>query len=86
MQYESHYTNQDLMYSIGIDKESGKFCMEIIVPQVAWYSRFFEISKEEYDLKDLDLKYLDSIAKNLIRYKIPKKSERFIYSQKEEEN
>lgn len=72
------------MYSIGYSPSLDKYILSSIVCWIAWYNRFFEISKEEYDLYKTDLKQLDRIA--LECHEQGTASKRFICSQKEEEN
>lgn len=77
-------TRRKMMYSIGYSPSLEKYILSSIVCWIAWYNRFFEISKEEYDLYKTDIKQLDRIAYECHEQETT--SNRFLCSEKEEEN
>ncbi len=86
MKFISTFVNSDKMYSVGIDEESRKFCMAVVVTWIAGYTRYFELTKEEYDLRENDLERLNGIAESFLRFPRPKDSERFLFSEMKDEN
>ncbi|MBQ7265579.1 MAG: ABC transporter ATP-binding protein [Firmicutes bacterium] len=69
-------------YSVGYNSKIGKYLLADIIAWVAWYERYFEISKEEYEM--FGTEELDAIAEVL--HKEGTKSPRFLFSVKNEEN
>ena len=49
MKLEKEKINREKYYSAGYSPELGKYVLACVVPWVAWYNRYYEISKEEYD-------------------------------------
>ena len=49
-------------FLVGYDAVDKRYILEKIVTWVAWYSRYYSISKEEYELFDTDIEKLKSIA------------------------
>ena len=69
-------------YSVGYCTVLDKYILVCVVTWIAWYNRYYEITKEEYEL--FGLEELDNLAENL--YKQGISSERFLFSDKKEEN
>jgi hypothetical protein len=86
MKFVSTFVNSDKLYSVGIDEESGKFCMAVVVTWIAWYTRYFELTRQEYDLHGKDIKKLNEIAASFLRHTNPKDSDRFLCSEMKSEN
>ena len=70
------------MYRVGYLPGIEKYAMACVVAGIAWYDRFFEITKEEYN--SFGSEELDQLAKEL-SYQ-GSKSQRFLFSEKNEEN
>ena len=83
--YTPIFTNSEKYYSVGTDGNED-YVMEIVITWVAWYSRYFRISKQEFNWHKNDLRKLDTLADRFYSYKNPKDCEQFIYSQKTKEN
>ena len=75
--------NQKLYY-VGYCEYLDKYVLATTVAWVAWYNRYYEISKEEYLSFDSDIEKLDMLAKEC--NKLENLSERFLFSDKLEEN
>ena len=82
MQLENEKINRDKYYSIGYSPELDKYVLACVVTWIAWYKRYYEISEEEYN--SFGSAKLDEIADTL--YKQGCNSERFLFSEKKEEN
>ena len=82
MRLENEKVNRDKYYFIGYSPELDKYFLACAVAWIAWYHRFYEISKEEYD--SFGSAELDELADTL--YKQGCNSERFLFSEKKEEN
>lgn len=70
------------LYSVGYCPGLKKYILVCVVPWIVWYNRYYEITKAEYD--SFGSKRLDSLAKFL--YEQGSSSERFLCSDKNEEN
>ncbi|MBP3458643.1 MAG: ABC transporter ATP-binding protein [Lachnospiraceae bacterium] len=77
-------TRREKMYSIGYSPSLEKYILSCVVCWIAWYNRYFEISKEEYDLYKTDIEQLDRIAHECHEW--GEFSERFLCSEENEEN
>ncbi len=86
MKFKSIFINTDKLYSVGIDEETGKYCMAVVVTWIASYTRYFELTRQEYELYKNDKKKLDDIAVSFLKHQNPKDSERFLYSEMKNEN
>jgi len=84
IELENEKTRQDKYYSVGYDKTNNRYLLSVVVTWVAWYYRYYLISKEEYDWYETDLEKLDLLAEEC--YKAKTSNERFVYSGKIEEN
>ncbi len=82
MKLEKEKINREKYYSAGYSPELGKYVLACVVPWVAWYNRYYEISKEEYD--SFGSAEFEKLADTI--YKQGCDSERFLFSEKEEEN
>jgi len=47
MKYQRLYTSSERYYSVGIDEETGRYVMEVVITWIAWYSIYFWLSDEE---------------------------------------
>lgn len=84
MRLEKEKIRAEKLYRVGYLASIDKYVLASVVPWVAWYDRFFEISEEEYRLFESDLPTLDALAKELGDQ--GERSERFLFSDKKEEN
>jgi len=82
MQIENEKINRDKYYSVGYSPELDKYVLAFTVTWVAWYNRYYEISEEEYN--SFGSAKLDETVETL--YKQGCNSERFLFSEKKEEN
>jgi hypothetical protein len=72
----------DKYYGVGYSPFIDKYVLYTVVTWVAWYNRYYEISEEEYE--SFDSQELDVLARKL--YEQGNKNERFLFSEKKEEN
>ena len=72
----------DKYYGVGYSPYIEKYVLYTVVTWVAWYNRYYEISEEEYE--SFDSQELDVLASKL--YKQGNMNERFLFSEKKEEN
>ena len=79
---ENEKVNREKYYSVGYSSELEKYILVDVVTWVAWYNRYFEITQKEYD--SFGTAALDNIAELL--HNEGKDSERFLFSDKIEEN
>ena len=86
MKFRSTFINSDKLYSVGIDEESGKYCMAVMVTWIAWYTRYFELTAQEYGLPGRDIERLNKISELFQGLTNPKESERFLFSEMKSEN
>lgn len=74
--------NGDKYYLVGYCPKLDKYVLACVVTWIAWYNRYYELTKEEYD--SFGSENLDKLAENLYRQGMS--SERFLFSDKKEEN
>ena len=87
MKFRSVHTNQEGYYSLGVDEETGAYVLEVVMTWVAWYSRFFRLTKEEFEGYPQNQATIDQLAKACAGANgIQNNPDRFISSQKVEEN
>lgn len=82
MRLENEKVNQDKYYFIGYSPELDKYVLGCAVTWIAWYNRYYEITEKEY--RQFGSAELDELADHL--YKQGCNSERFLFSEKKEEN
>ena len=82
MHLKNEKINRDKYYSVGYSPELDKYVLACTVTWVARYNRYYEISEEEYN--SFGSAKLDETAETL--YKQGCNSERFLFSEKKEEN
>lgn len=70
------------LYSVGFCPELNKYILVCVIPWIAWYNRYYEISKEEYE--SFGSEALDNLAEELYKQGIT--SKKFLFSDKIEEN
>ena len=49
MNIQNEKINTKLLYSVGYVPEVDKYILSCVVTWVAWYNRYYEITKEEYE-------------------------------------
>lgn len=69
-------------YSVGYFPKLEKYVLAAVVTWAAWYNRYYEISEKEYNLFGTEV--LDNLAEQLCW--LENRSERFLFSDKNEEN
>ncbi len=69
-------------YSVGYVLSIDKYVLACVVPWIAWYNRYYEITKDEYD--SFGSIKLDELAQLLYEQEI--QTTRFLCSDKNEEN
>lgn len=84
MQLQNEKIRAEKLNRVGYIACLDKYVLASVVTWVAWYDRFFEITEEEYRLFERDLSALDALAKELGEQ--GERSERFLFSDKTEEN
>lgn len=84
MRLDKEKVRAEKLYRIGYLAAINKYVLASVVTWVAWYDRFFEISEEEYRLFEGDISTLDALANELREQ--GESSERFLFSDKKEEN
>lgn len=84
MRLENEKIRTEKLYRVGYIACLDKYVLASVVTWVAWYDRFFEITEEEYRLFEINLPRLDALAKEL--GELGERSERFLFSDKTEEN
>lgn len=82
MKLENQKVNRDKYYFTAYSPELDKYVLADAVAWIAWYYRYYEISKEEYD--SFGSAELDELADTL--HKQGRSSKRLLYSEKKEEN
>ena len=82
MKLQNELVRSEKLYRVGYMPDLDKYVMACVVPWVAWYDRYYEVSKEEYD--SFGSEALDKLALELNAKGV--KSDRFLFSDKKEEN
>ena len=82
MDHETERIRSEKYYFVGYNSKIDKYLLADVVAWVAWYERYFEISKDEYEMFGSD--ELDALAERL--HKEGTSSDRFLFSVKNEEN
>lgn len=87
MNFQRIHTNKREYYSIGVDLDTNRLVLEVLITWVAWYSRYFSISQEEFDWFNSSRNRLDELAASCAGpMGIANNQQRFIHSEKVEEN
>ncbi len=87
MKFRSAHINREGYYALGVDEETNSYVLEVVMTWIAWYSRYFRLSKEEFEGYPGNQAEMDSLAHSCAGAAgIENNRERFIYSQKSEEN
>lgn len=84
MRLEKEKVRAEKLYRVGYIACIDKYVLVAVVPWIAWYDRFFEITENEYLLYDTDPEKLDALANEL--YDLGNLSERFLFAEKKDEN
>ena len=82
MRLVNEKVSRDKYYFVGYSPELDKYVLACAVTRIAWYNRYYEISEEEY--LSFGTAGADELADAL--YKQSCDSERFLFSEKKEEN
>ena len=82
MNIQNEKVNTKLLYSVGYVPEVDKYILSCVVTWVAWYNRYYEITKEEYEA--FGTERLDQLASRFRELEC--KSDRFLFSDRDEEN
>jgi hypothetical protein len=78
---ENEKIRHEKLYSVGYSPRLNKYVMVIVITWIAWYNRYFEITEEEYN--SFGSAELDNLAQTFLS---GGKRERFLFSDKKEEN
>ena len=78
---ENEKVRTEKYYSVGYDKENERYVLVVVITWVAWYNRYYSISREEYDFYETEIEKLDSLADDC--YNAGILHERFICSEAE---
>lgn len=76
--------NTEYFFSVGFDEISGKYILDTVITYVSWYSRFYIITKEEYEWFDNDMEKLIELEQDC--FKKNTSHERFYFSEMCSEN
>jgi hypothetical protein len=87
MKFRAIHVNQEKYYSIGIDEDTQQFVLAVVITWIGWYSRYFALTREEFDSFASRREYLNELADSCASGPgIHNNRERFICSEKTEEN
>ena len=84
MRLDNEKVRAEKLYRVGYIACLDQYVLASVVTWVVWYDRFFEITQEEYRLFESDISKLDALANELREQ--GERSERFLFSDKKEEN
>lgn len=84
MKLKNEKVRNKKLYCVGYDEEHNRYILEIVITWMAWYNRYYLISKEEYEWFDTDIEKLDSLAEDCCQ--TGPCGGRFLYSDKRDEN
>ena len=73
---------KEKLYSVGYCEALKKYVLSSVIPWAAWYSRYYEITPEEYN--SFGSVELDELASAFHKQGIS--SERFLFSERKSEN
>lgn len=79
---DTEKVNSKKYYSIGYNSKLNKYVLADVITWITWYERYFEITEEEYNM--FGTEKLDDLAESL--HRVGTKSQRFLFSVKNEEN
>lgn len=82
MNLDKKIVDRENNYTIGYSKELQKYILAAVVTHFAWYDRYYEITKEEYD--SYGTQAFDDLVISIC-YE-GEASDRFLFSDKIEEN
>ncbi len=87
MKFRAIHTNQENYYAVGFDDDTQQLVLEVVITWIAWYNRYFALTREEFDWFTSDRQRLDDLAAACAGVNgIANHRERFLHSQKIEEN
>lgn len=87
MKFRSVHVNQEDYYSLGVDEQTNSYVLQVTITWVAWYSRYFKLSKAELEDYPSNRVMIDGLARSCMGPAgIANNRERFLYSEKSEEN
>ena len=82
MKLQNEKVRSEKLYRVGYMPDVDKYVMACVVPWVAWYDRYYEITEEEYNAFGSETS--DKLAAEFNAKGT--KSDRFFFSDKKEEN
>jgi hypothetical protein len=65
MQFERLYTSPENYYSVGIDRDSGQYMIEVVITWIAWYNIYFRLTPEEVAAFQVDREALTPLSYEL---------------------
>ena len=75
MVLENEKVRSEKLYCVGYLKKLGKYILSQTVPASAWYNRYYEITKEQYD--SFGSESLDEFANECLYFK---HEDKFLFS------
>ncbi len=82
MQFERIYIDRGNYYSIGIDRETGEYLIEVVITWIAWYYVYFRLTPEEVAEFERDNQALTPLSYELAADKGAKKyADRLVLNQ-----
>ena len=84
MKLKNEKVRNQKYYFVGYDEENNRYLLGVVITWVAWYNRYYLISKEEYEWFDTQIDQLDQLAEEC--YQAGPGGDRFVYSDSIMEN
>lgn len=84
MNLKCEKVRNEKLYAVGYDETNHRYLLLIVVPEIAWYNRYYLISEDEYNWFDSKTEKLDLLAKEC--YETGIYNRRFVFSDKSAEN
>ena len=87
MKFRSVHVNRQGYYALCTDEKTKAYVLEVLMTLGAWYSRYFRLSKDEFEGYPANRTEIDLLARSCAGATgIENNRERFLFSQKSEEN
>ncbi len=65
MRFRELYKNDDLMFRVGRDDDTGRGIIVVTIPSVGWYDLYFSLTEEEMEEIASNVHALDDLAQRL---------------------
>ena len=87
MKFRSIHVNRQGYYALCTDEKTNAHVLEVLMTLGAWYSRYFRLSRDEFEGYPANRPHIDALARSCAAAAgIENNRDRFLYSQKSEEN